>query len=58
MIAFLRSANRLKNPEMYLLSYLAVGCCDKSSCVVDVTSDHIVGEVGLQDKVLGINLKL
>lgn len=40
------------------LRYLAVGCCDKASRVVDITPHHIVGEVRLQDKVLGVDLEL
>lgn len=37
-----------KNPKhilSYLLCYLAVGCCNKPSCVVYITPHHIVGEV-------------
>lgn len=40
------------------LRYLAVGCCDEASRVVDITPHHIVGEVRLQDKVLGVDLEL
>lgn len=40
------------------LCYLAVGCCNKPSCVVNVTPDHIVGKIRLQHQELGIDLEL
>lgn len=42
----------------YLLCYLAVFRCNKPSCVVNVTPNHIVGKVWLQHQELGINLEL
>lgn len=47
-----------KKTLLYSLRYLAVGCCDEASRVVDITPHHIVGEVRLQDKVLGVDLEL
>lgn len=48
----------IKEMLPYSLRYLAVGCCDEASRVVDIAPHHIVGEVGLQDKVLGVDLEL
>lgn len=40
------------------LGQLAVGCPNKSSCVVNVTSDNIVSIVRFPHQELGIDLKL
>lgn len=40
------------------LDNFAVCCRNIAACVVDVASDHIVGEVGLQHNVLGVHMHL
>lgn len=42
----------------HLLDNFAVCCRNIAACVVDVASDHIVGEVGLQHNVLGVHMHL
>ena len=49
---------KLTHYVSYSLCYLAVGCCNKTSCVVYITPDHIVRKVGFQHQELGINLEL
>lgn len=40
------------------LDNFTVCCRNIAACVVDVASDHIVGEVGLQHNVLGVHMHL
>lgn len=49
---------KLTHYVSYSLCYLAVGCCNKTSCVVYITPDHIVRKVGFQHQELGIDLEL
>lgn len=42
----------------HLLDNFAVCCRNIAACVVDVASHHVVGEVGLQNNVLGVHMHL